>query len=185
MATNLWHDLPSGDAPPKSIHAVIEIPKGSRNKYEYSKEYGTLMLDRVLYSSIHYPGDYGFVPRTYFEDGDPVDILVMTHQPTFPGCLVVARPVGMFRMLDNGEPDNKILAVPQHDPSYESYQELGDVPPHYIVEVEHFFSTYKTLEGGEVKVDGWAPREEAEKTILKSMERYRENIDQLRRTSSP
>ena len=115
---NLWHELPPGPDAPDVVYAIIEIPKGSRNKYEYHKSAGIIKLDRVLYSSLHYPGDYGLIPRTYYEDGDPLDVLVMINEPTFPGCIIEARPIGVFQMLDKGLPDDKILAVPATDPLF-------------------------------------------------------------------
>ena len=115
---NAWHDLPAGPRPPDHVTAVVEIPRGSRNKYELDKVTGLLRLDRVLYSAVHYPGDYGFIPRTLHEDGDPLDILVMINEPTFPGCHIDCRPLGVLRMLDRGEPDDKVLAVPVNDPYY-------------------------------------------------------------------
>ena len=113
---NLWKDLPVGTDSPNSINVIVEIPKGSRNKYEFDKKTGAFRLDRVLYSSIHYPGDYGLIPQTFYDDGDPLDVLVMVNEPTFSGCIIQARPIGLFRMKDRGEPDDKILAVPQQDP---------------------------------------------------------------------
>ncbi|MCI0476106.1 MAG: inorganic diphosphatase, partial [Anaerolineales bacterium] len=112
---NLWHDIPARPDIPNVVHVVVEIPKGSRNKYEFDKKLGTIRIDRVLYSSMVYPGDYGFVPQTFYDDGDPLDIFVMTNEPTFPGCVIAARPIGLFRMKDKGEPDDKILAVPVND----------------------------------------------------------------------
>jgi len=111
-----WRDLPPGKHPPEEVTAVIEIPSGSRNKYELDKESGMFKLDRVLYSAVHYPGDYGFIPRTLAEDGDPCDVVVLVKEQTFPGCMIDARPLGILRMLHRGEPDDKILAVPLHDP---------------------------------------------------------------------
>src|SRR3712207_6358008 len=116
-----WHDLPPGSHPPDMVTAIIEIPAKSRNKYELDKQTGALRLDRVLYSAVHYPGDYGFIPRTLHEDNDPLDILVRINEPTFPGCQIDVRPVGVLRMLDRGEPDDKILSVPCHDPYHQEY----------------------------------------------------------------
>ena len=120
---NLWHDVDIGPAVPNIIHAVVEIPRGSRNKYELHKETGAIKLDRVLYSAVHYPGDYGLIPQTYYDDGDPLDVLVMTNSPTFPGCIVEVRPIGIFRMLDKGEMDDKILAVLNADPFFADYHD--------------------------------------------------------------
>jgi inorganic pyrophosphatase len=152
---NLWRDLPAGRHPPEEITAVVEIPFGTRNKYELDKHTGLIRLDRVLYSSMHYPGDYGFIPRTLYLDGDPMDVLVMVKEQTFPGCLIDVRPLGLLRMLDRGEPDDKLLAVPLHDPSYEEFFDIADIPQHFLKEVEHFFERYKDLEGKRVQILGW------------------------------
>jgi inorganic pyrophosphatase len=174
--TSLWHDLPSGTAPPTEVTAVIEIPAKSRNKYELDKDTGLLKLDRVLYSAMHYPGDYGFIPRTLAEDNDPADILVRINEPTFPGCTIDARPIGVLRMLDKGEPDDKILAVPRHDPYYFDYHDLDDVSAHYLREVEHFFHVYKDLEGKRVEILGWESAAAARRIIEESVVRYEERF---------
>jgi inorganic pyrophosphatase len=168
----MWRDLPPGPKAPEVVTAVIEIPAKSRNKYELDKESGLLKLDRVLYSAVHYPGDYGFIPRTLHEDGDPMDILVRINEPTFPGCLIEARPIGVLRMLDKGEPDDKILAVPTNDPFHNEYYDIADIPQHYLKEVEHFFHIYKDLEGKRVQILGWEKSEVAMAMINVSIERY-------------
>ncbi len=173
MTLHLWHNLVPGPNAPDVVYAVIEVPKGSRNKYEYSKTAGVIKLDRVLYSPLHYPGDYGFIPQSYFEDGDPMDILVMMNAPTFPGCVVEARPVGMFRMIDKGEKDYKVLAVPHTDPNFEEYHDLDDLPTHFPKEVEHFFMVYKQLQGTEVRSEGWVGAAEARAAIMRSVNYYR------------
>jgi inorganic pyrophosphatase len=157
--------LPPGPNPPQVVYAVIEIPRGGRNKYEYDPQLGLFRLDRVLYSAVHYPAAYGFIPGTRAEDGDPVDILVMVSEPTFTGCLLEARPVGLFRMRDEKGEDEKILAVPLADPHYNEVQNLSDVPPHFLHEVEHFFRIYKDLEGKRVETFGWDRREAAHNII--------------------
>ncbi|MFL5575909.1 MAG: inorganic diphosphatase [Gemmatimonadaceae bacterium] len=169
---HMWRDLPPGPRPPQEVTAVIEIPAMSRNKYELDKESGLLKLDRVLYSAVHYPGDYGFIPRTLHEDGDPMDILVRINEPTFPGCLIEARPIGVLRMLDKGEPDDKVLAVPRHDPFHHDFHDIADIPQHYLKEVEHFFHIYKDLEGKRVQILGWEKSDVAMRMILESMDRY-------------
>jgi len=169
---NLWHELPPGPQPPQRIYVVVEIPKGSRNKYEYEAEHGFMRLDRVLYSAMHYPGDYGFIPRTYYEDGDPLDALVMTSHPAFPTCVIEARPIGILHMTDKGLPDDKILAVPATDPLYRGYRDISDIPPHFLAEVTHFFKVYKDLEKLEVKTTGWESSKRALHCILQSMEAY-------------
>jgi inorganic pyrophosphatase len=167
-----WRDLPSGPHPPEEVTAVIEIPRGSRNKYELDKEHGMFKLDRVLYSAVHYPGDYGFIPRTLHEDGDPLDILVRINEATFPGCNIDVRPIGVLKMLDRGEPDDKILAVPSHDPQHNEYFDIADLPSHYLKEVEHFFLIYKDLEGKRMEIRGWEQSEAAMRVITTSIERY-------------
>jgi inorganic pyrophosphatase len=165
--------VPPGPNPPKVIHAIVEIPKGRRSKFEVDKETGLLRLDRFLYSSAMYPGDYGFIPQTLAEDGDPLDVLVMLSEPTFSGCLIEARPLGIFKMTDKGENDFKVLAVPNTDPMYQEIRDLWRVPPHFLREVEHFFEHYKDLEGGHVKAMGWHQVDVAHREILKSVERYK------------
>jgi inorganic pyrophosphatase len=169
---HLWHDLSPGRNPPEDVRAIVEIPGGSRNKYELDKESGLLRLDRVLYSAVHYPADYGFIPGTLADDDDPMDILILLKEPTFPGCEVDLRPLGVLHMLDRGVPDEKILAVPTQDPLQEEYRELEDVPRHLLVEIEHFFHTYKDLEGKRVEMRGWEDRPGAYRTILDSIVRY-------------
>jgi inorganic pyrophosphatase len=168
-----WHDNPPGPSPPDVMTVVVEIPRGSRNKYELDKQSGLFRLDRVLYSAVHYPGDYGFFPRTLAMDNDPLDALVMVTVPTFSGCAIEVRPIGMFRMRDRGEMDEKVLCVPTHDPLYHEYAALPDVPNHFLREVEHFFRVYKDLEGARVKALGWEGPEAARTTIEESIERYR------------
>ncbi len=170
---NLWHQLPPGPKAPQVIYAIVEIPKGSRNKYEYHKSAGIIKLDRVLYSSLHYPGDYGLIPRTYYEDGDPLDVLIMINEPTFPGCIIEARPIGVFQMMDMGLPDDKILAVPATDPIFDGYTDIADIPPHFLREVAHFFEVYKDLEGARTRPIGWASAEAAKGRIQHAIELYR------------
>ncbi len=169
---NPWRDLPVGRQPPEEVTAVVEIPSGTRNKYELDKESGMYRLDRVLYSSVHYPGDYGFIPRTLAEDDDPCDVLVLLNYQTFVGCLIDCRPIGVLRMLDRGEPDDKILAVPVHDPFYSEYFDIADIPQHFLKEVEHFFRVYKDLEERRVDMMGWEKSEVALRIISESVERY-------------
>lgn len=159
------HELPPGRKPPADIAVVVEVPTGSRNKYEYDKQKGVIVLDRPLYSPVHYPGDYGFIPGTMADDGDPLDVLVLMKEPTFSGCMVYARPVGVLLMQDEKGKDEKILAVPVADPSFDTYQNLSDVPPHFLREMDHFFGVYKQLEGKPVKSMGWKDRWEAEQLI--------------------
>jgi inorganic pyrophosphatase len=154
------------------VTAVVEIPGGSRNKYELDKDSGLFRLDRVLYSAVHYPGEYGLIPQTLHEDGDPLDILVYLDEPTFTGCLLDARPIGMLRMLDRGEPDDKIIAVSTEDPLTSEYVDVAGLPSHYLREVAHFFGIYKDLEGKRVEVLDWADATAARQVIAESIERY-------------
>lgn len=170
-SSHLAHVGP-GPGCPEVVHAVVEIPKGSRNKYEYDDASGLFRLDRYLYSATHYPGDYGFIPATLSEDGDPLDVLTMVNQPTFTGCLIRARVLGVFRMLDDGLGDEKVLTVPDSDPLFADYRDLGDVPPHFLREVEHFFATYKQLEGRQVEVQGWSDAAEARRVVAEAIARH-------------
>lgn len=171
---NAWRDLAPGHHPPDVVTAVVEIPSGSRNKYELDKESGLIRLDRVLYSAVHYPGDYGFIPRTLAEDNDPCDVLVLLNEPTFPGCQIDVRPIGVLKMLDRGDPDDKVLAVPSNDPFYGEYFDIADIPQHYLKEVEHFFRIYKDLEGKRVQTVGWGKSDVAMQVVMESIARYAE-----------
>jgi inorganic pyrophosphatase len=137
------------------VEVFVEIPGGSRNKYEYDKQRRVFVLDRVLYSSVHYPTDYGFIPETLAADGDPLDALVIVNESTFPGCLIPARPIGLLDMYDDKGDDQKVLAVPIGDPRYEGVEALGDISPHWLREIENFFQTYKTLENRLTHMRGW------------------------------
>jgi inorganic pyrophosphatase len=155
------------------IEALIEIPVGSRNKYEYDPRRGRIRLDRVLYASVHYPTDYGLIPDTLASDGDPLDILVLAEEPVFPGCLVQARVIGVLHMRDQGEDDFKIVAVEHNDPRLSPINALGDVAPHLLKEIETFFNTYKDLEGKETEIRGWRDREDALRLIDEGRRAYR------------
>ena len=167
-----WHDIPTGPTPPAEVTAVIEIPTNERNKYELDKELGVFRLDRVLHSAVHYPGDYGFLPRTLGDDGDPLDVLVLMTIPVFTGCLVTARPIGLFHLVDRGAADEKVLAVPTGDPYSEGLNDLGDIPQHYLKEIEHFFQVYKDLEGTRTVTRGFEGAAAARDAIVRSMETY-------------
>ncbi len=173
---NLWRELPSGPDLPAIVYVVVEIPRKSRNKYEYDERDGFMKLDRVLFSSLEYPGDYGFIPRTLHRDGDPLDVLVMTNEPTFSGCVIEARPLGVFRLIDKGDEDDKILAVPHTDPLSDEYRVLEDVSAHFLQEVAHFFSVYKDLESADVEARGWDGRDEAYREVEDAVRRYREHV---------
>ena len=158
---------------PSIIHAVIEIPKDGTHKYELDKELGAFVLDRPLYTSVHYPGDYGFIPQTLAEDGDPLDILVKIDKPTFPGCVIKVRAVGALKMIDKGKNDHKIIAVPISDPRCGHVYDVKNISKHFAAEVDHFFTVYKELEGKETCTDGWMNKDEAERLIMEAHERWK------------
>ena len=169
---NLWKDLKTGPSVPEIVYAVIEIPKGSRNKYEYDKDMEAFALDRVLYSPFHYPAEYGIIPQTLWDDGDPMDIIVLMDQPTFPGCVIESRPIGIMKMIDGEDSDDKILSVPVNEPKYNHVKDIDDLPSALLNEIMHFFQEYKTLEGKETKVLGWEGVEEAFKALKHSIGLY-------------
>ena len=169
---NPYMSVPPRTDIPSVVNAIVEIPKGRRSKFEIDKQTGLMRLDRFLYSSSHYPGDYGFIPQTLAEDGDPLDILVMVNEPTFSGCLIQARVVGLFRMKDRGQNDFKVLAVPNTDPLFAEYKELEDVAGHFLREVEHFFATYKQLEGIHIETQGWDTAANATAEVHRAVDRY-------------
>jgi inorganic pyrophosphatase len=171
---NLWKEIPSGPSAPEVVYAVVEIPKGSRNKYEYDKDKEAFALDRVLYSPFHYPAEYGIIPQSLWDDGDPMDILVLMDEATFPGCVIETRPIGVMRMIDDGDSDDKVLGVPINDPRYEEIKDIKDVAPSLLKEIEHFFQDYKKLEGKTTEVLGWNNASEAIKAIEHSMKLYKE-----------
>ncbi len=155
-----------------SVTVIVEIPKGSRNKYEFNKKTKALVFDRMLFSSVHYPSDYGFIPDTLALDGDPLDALVLVWEPTFPGCVIESKPIGLFKMWDEKGEDDKILCVPIRDPLWSHIDDLSQVPPHLLKEIEHFFAIYKDLEMKKVKVDGWRGLQEALLEIDRSRKRH-------------
>ena len=158
----------AGSTSRTSVDVFVEIPKGSRTKYELDKKTGRIRLDRVLFSSVHYPADYGFVTDTLAGDGDPLDALVVVEEPTFPGCVIPARPIGTLLMRDSKGEDEKILAVPIGDPRFDEIKELTDLPKHWLREIETFFATYKELEGDDVSLGGWKDAKTAWSLIEKS-----------------
>lgn len=175
MATvNPWHDLSVGEKAPRIVTAVIEIPKGSSTKYEIDKETGMLALDRFLHSSVHYPGDYGFVPQTLCDDGDALDVVVIGPQPLYPLAVASVRVIGVLLMVDSGENDEKILAVYEKDPRHKEWQDISDMPKHLLAEIKHFFETYKELEGKKSHVRDILPRDEAIKYVERAQQMYRE-----------
>jgi inorganic pyrophosphatase len=158
----------------ETVSVMVEITKGSRNKYEYDKVKKRIKFDRLLYASVHYPSDYGFIEDTLGGDGDPLDALVLLWEPTFPGCIILSKPIGMFMMGDEKGPDEKILCVPVDDPHWNHIEKLTEIPPHLLREIEHFFASYKTLEKKNVHVEGWRNKEAALQTIEEARERYKE-----------
>ena len=166
-----------GDKAQEIFNAVVEIPKDSQNKYEVDKKTGMLSLDRVLYSPIHYPADYGFIPETKAEDGDPADVLVLGSDPLFPGCVVRVRPIGMLNMIDAGEQDNKILGVQADNPRFDSIKDISDIEKfhtHHLKEIAHFFQTYKELQGKIAVISSWENAESAKKEIAKARRMYQD-----------
>lgn len=164
--------LPIGDGAPDEVNAVIEIPRGQTNKYEYDKKLNVFRLDRNLYSPVHYPGDYGFIPSTLSPDGDPLDVLVLVDAPSFPGCLMTVRPIGMLEMVDQGKEDEKILAVGTNNPLFNDVHGYEKLYPHLLLEIEHFFTVYKELEAKTTKIVGWQNAERARAVVTECRERY-------------
>lgn len=175
MSRDKFNEISPGTNIPYVVNSIIEIPKGRRSKFELDKTSGLFRLDRYLASSSHYPGDYGFIPQTLAEDGDALDVLVMVNEPTFTGCLIEARVIGMFRMMDKGHNDYKIFGVPNTDPLFSDYKTLDDVQTPFLREVEHFFLTYKQLEGALTETHGWVTSEEAIAEVRASINRFVEN----------
>lgn len=173
---NLWHEISAGENIPNTINVIIEIPKGSKNKYEIDKDTGLIKLDRAMKTSQDYPFDYGFVPQTLWEDGDALDVIVLTTYPLSTGILVEARPVAVMRMIDGGEGDDKIIAVPESDPRWDGVKSLDDINPHTIKEIQHFLETYKTIEGKKVEITGVEDTSAAQEAIQKSINLYKEKF---------
>ena len=174
MIGNIWHDMPEGRIRPENFVSVIEIPKGSKKKYELDKECGLLRLDRILYTSTHYPANYGFIPRTYGDDGDPLDVLVLCSESIEPMTLVECYPIGVITMIDNGRSDEKIIAIPSGDPTYNGFADIEQLPAHIFEEMSHFFSVYKALENKETAVQEVHGKAEAQKVIRECIARYHE-----------
>ena len=171
---NLWHDIEPGEV--NSINVIVEINKGSKNKYEIDKKTGLITLDRVLHSAQDYPYDYGFVPQTLWHDGDPVDVIILSTYPLVPGILVQVRPVAIMNMNDSGDEDDKIIAVPTSDPRWDKVKGLENINEHTLKEMDHFFSTYKKIQKKEVHVKGFKGKEEAEKCFLEGIQIYKEKF---------
>lgn len=174
--SNIWHDISPKRISPDDFIAVIEIPAGGKNKYEMDKETGLLKLDRVLYTSTHYPANYGFIPRTYASDNDPLDVLVLCKEAIVPMTLVQCYPIGVVKMIDNDEVDEKIIAIPVSDPSMNSYTDISQLPDHTFEEIRHFFKVYKSLEDKKTDVSDVLGAEEAKKIIKNCIDSYKENF---------
>ena len=173
---NIWHDINPTRITAEDFIAVVEIPKGSKNKYELDKETGRIILDRVLHTSTHYPANYGFIPRTYGDDGDPLDVLILCSEALAPLTLVRCYPIGYIAMKDSGKNDEKIIAIPFSDPYYNTYQDISDLPPHVFDEMAHFFSVYKMLEGKEAVPGDVSNRAAAVEVINAAKRGYIENF---------
>jgi inorganic pyrophosphatase len=173
---NIWHDISPERITPEDFICVIEISKGSKKKYELDKETGYLMLDRILHTSTHYPANYGFIPRTYGDDGDPLDVLLLCSEQLEPMTLVRAYPIGVINMIDNGRNDEKIIAIPFSDPTYNDYRDIHQLPKHIFDEMRHFFEVYKNLERKSTAVDDVKHREDALEIIKAAIEWYKVNF---------
>lgn len=173
-ASHPWHDLSPGENPPDLCNAVIEIPRGSKVKYEMDKDTGLVYVDRILYSSVVYPHNYGFIPKTLCEDGDAMDILVLMQESVVPMCFLRAKPIGVMQMIDQGERDDKIIAVHYDDPEYRGFSDISELPPHRLQEIRRFFEDYKKNENKAVVVDDFLGAEEAKKIIMDSLNMYQE-----------
>lgn len=169
---HLLHDIPVGKNAPAEVNAVIEINRGSKNKYEIDKETGMIALDRVAHTAQDFPFDYGFIPQTHWHDGDALDVIVLTTHPLLPGILVKVRPIALLKMIDSGDNDNKLIAVPVDDPRFVDMKDLGDINKHTLKEIEHFYSTYKKLQNKEVQVEGFEGRAAAEAAVTEGMALY-------------
>lgn len=167
---NLWHDIVSGE--PDNINVIVEINKGSKNKYEIDKKTGLIALDRVAETTQDFPFDYGFVPQSLWHDNDPLDVIILTTHALVPGVLARVRPVGVMNMVDDGDPDDKLIAVPVGDPRWDMVQDLEDINPHTLKEMEHFYSTYKKIKGKEVHISGFKGKDEALRIFHEGLELY-------------
>lgn len=176
MIFHPWHDLSIGKQPPEFVNGLIEIPRGSKAKFEIDKESGLIKLDRVLFASMYYPLNYGFIPQTLGDDGDPLDIVVLTQVSVVPLCIIPCKVIGVMQMIDRGQADEKIIAVAEEDPSVSDIENLDDLPGHLVSELRHFFENYKTLENKKVVINEFLPREQAFRVIEACVGHYRKMI---------
>lgn len=172
---NYWHDISAGNKIPDEVNVIVEINKGSKNKYEIDKETGLIALDRVAHTAQDFPYDYGFVPQTLWDDGDALDVILLTTYPIAPGILVRARPIALMKMIDDGDSDDKLIAIPIGDPRWDTVQDLADINPHTLKEMEHFYSTYKRIQEKEVSIDGFVGKDAAITAIKRSIELYKKD----------
>ena len=176
---NIWHDINEERVKPEEFVSVIEITKGGKNKYELDKETGLLRLDRVLYTATHYPANYGFIPRTYADDNDPLDVLVLGQMPVCPLCIMRARPIGVMKMVDGGQADDKIIAIHEDDPAYQCYGHINQLPPHLLKMLKRFFEDYKVLEKKTVRIKNFLGPDDARKLIEEAHELYKREKEHL------
>lgn len=184
---NPWHDLDPGKRAPELVDCIIEVPRGSHNKYELDKKSGLLRLDRVLYSAVFYPANYGFIPRTYCDDRDPLDILVLGQEPVVPMCILTARPIGLMQMVDDNEEDDKIIAIHEHDPAFNHYRDISQLAEHSLNELRRFFEDYKVLEHKNVRIERFVGRVDAQNVITRSLRLYQDTFasDGSKRPDAP
>lgn len=175
---NLYHLVPAGPKPPKKVYCLVEVPKGASNKYEFNIDFGAFVLDRVLYEAVFFPTEYGIIPQTWNKtDGDPLDVMVLSSFPTFPGCLITCRPIGVIRINDSGEEDNKIIAVPEDDPRFADINDLNELPPHSKKEIKNFWENYVELQPNKkIKVEGWSNKEAAWEIIQQAIQDYQKKF---------
>lgn len=187
MIVHPWHGIEPGKRSPEVVDCIIEVPRGSRNKYELDKKTGLLRLDRVLYSAVFYPANYGFIPQTYCDDRDPLDILVLGQEPVVPMCIITARPIGVMQMVDQDEEDDKIIAVHEHDPAFAHYRDINELPQHTLFELQQFFEDYKKLEHKQVRIERFKGCADAQDILRISLELYRRtfNPDGTKRADAP
>lgn len=187
MIVHPWHGIEPGKNAPEIVDCIIEVPRGSRNKYELDKTTGLLRLDRVLYSAVFYPANYGFIPQTYCDDRDPLDILVLGQEPVVPMCILTARPIGVMQMVDQDEEDDKIIAVHEHDPAFSHYRDINELPRHTLFELQQFFEDYKKLEHKHVRIERFKGCEDAQEILRCSIELYHQSFDGngLKRADAP